>query len=78
MEKAVDLSRVYSQEALQHILNASSFFKTLPRDSEIKDEDNEFLLNQIRAPMADPPSHGTGHAHHLPSLPSAGRPKPPL
>ena len=48
MEKAVDLSRVYSQEALQHILNASSFFKTLPRDSEIKDEDNEFLLNQIR------------------------------
>lgn len=48
MEKTVDLSRVYSQEALQHILNASSFFKTLPRDSEIKAEDSEFLLNQIR------------------------------
>lgn len=49
MEKTVDLSRVYSQEALQHILNASSFFKTLPQDSEIKDEDNEFLLNQIKS-----------------------------
>ena len=48
MEKAVDLSRVYSQKTLQHILNVSRFSKSCPQDSEIKAEDNKFLLDQIR------------------------------
>lgn len=49
MEKAVDLSRVYSQEALQHILSASNFLKSHTQVSEIKAEDNKFLLDKIRS-----------------------------
>ena len=40
MEKTVDLSRVYTQETLQHIQNIADSFTS----SEISDDDKKFLF----------------------------------
>lgn len=45
MEKTVDLSRVYTQETLQHIQNIADSFTS----SEISDDDKKFLLNHIKS-----------------------------
>lgn len=48
MEKAVNLSRVYTQEALQHIQNISNSFNSCSKQSGIDEEESKFILNNIK------------------------------